>query len=62
MSKTRLICMNDKCINKSPVFRNENTLDGWFCKGCGFKLSHYVGQLERKQNEKAKKELGELNV
>lgn len=59
--KFRLVCNNESCINKSPVWRKFDRLKEHRCKNCGWLLVIFKDstRLEAKQNLKAKQELGE---
>ena len=59
--KLKLICPNTACINKSIVYRRFDKLHGYECKACGFDLISFKSPQYLKQDQKAKKELAELN-
>ena len=57
VGKSKLVCPNKGCINKSLVYRNDNSLEEWKCRACGTRLTAFVSLRDKAQNEKAKRDL-----
>jgi len=60
--KLKLICNNPSCINKSIVYRRYDAMNDQTCKKCGSVLVAAKNQKDIYADNKAKRELKELNA